>query len=719
MPAIEQTRAAAALVPRRRRRLDGERLVAAVWDHPGRWLAVCVLITLAAAWQARSVSLDNSLAIWFAEDDPALASYREFQSLFGNDEAIVVAFHDADGILTAEGLALLNRAGEAVAAVDGIAGVESLATLLSRASGGLAPGPPNDGQGLPAHLVSADRTAAVLIARLQADPGVEQRRDAIIGEVRKALDGVGADGRMIGTGVIYEALNRLSQRDTATLFAAASLVMALLLWRALRRLAAVALCLVIVGVATIWVMGALGALGRGLNMVTMVLPTLVTVIGVANCVHVLRHVAHAKAVADRRERVVRALAAMMPPCFFVAMTTAAAFAALAVSPLPVLRDLGLFGAFGMVAVFALTFVLATVALRWPGVAPRPEAGRAIGGLAARASGLAARRHRLVLAATAGGLLAAPAAMSQLTVDTYSVGFLPADHPVRAAYRFVEEKFTAYTPLEFVVRAEPGVPDDRVLGAVRDWQRRGRQLSGVGWSKSPADPMPPTGPSDAGAERRLRADNAWRVSFAIPMRSARSIARDIDRLLAQANMPEGIGVAASGYLPLYVRTMERIVFSQVWGFAVAFAVVMAMMALLFRSARLAAVAVPVNLLPVAVVLGSMGLAGIPLDVATVTIAAIVLGMAVDDSIFMLDGFRRARARGLGEQAAIRAAAREAGASMVLSTLVLALGFLACAFADIKSVVWFGVLLSLAMTSALLADLVVLPALLAATGRRRDA
>jgi hypothetical protein len=204
-----------------------------------------------------------------------------------------------------------------------------------------------------------------------------------------------------------------------------------------------------------------------------------------------------------------------------------------------------------------------------------------------------------------------------------------------------------------------------------------------------------------------------------MRSARSIARDIDQLLAQANMPEGIGVAASGYLPLYVRTMDRIVFSQVWGFAVAFAVVMAMMALLFRSLRLAAVAVPANLLPVAVVLGSMGLAGIPLDVATVTIAAIVLGMAVDDSIFLLDAFRRARSRGLDEHGAIRAAAREAGSSMVLSTLVLALGFLACAFADIKSVVWFGVLLSLAMISALLADLVVLLALLAATGRRRDA
>jgi len=695
----------------------GQRFIASIWDHPLWWLAFCLIITVAAAWQARAVSLDNSLQIWFAEGDPALTAYQEFQDLFGSDEIIVVTFHEASGITDAAGLSLLRNAGAALSDVNGIARVESLTTLFDEQAVAIALEPGEDGQGVYGRLVSSDRTTAVILAHLETDPDIERRRDSIINEMNAALDRVGGEHRMIGIGVIYSALNKLSRDDTGLLFSAACLVMALLLWCAFGRLAAVMLCLLIVGTATVWVMGALGALGRNINMVTMVLPTLVTVIGVANYVHVLRHVMRSQFSSDRRERIIRAVGAMVQPCLFITITTAGAFAALSVSPMPVLRDLGGFAAFGMLAIFVLTFVFTTQALRWPGFEPRMRSGRLLSALSLSLTNFAVTRRKLVLALTAGGLVAAGAAMSHLVVDTYSIGFMPFDHPLREDYRFIEEKFTAYTPLEFVVRAEPNVPRAEVLAAVADWQERGSALPGIGWSNSLVDMMKRTGMVETPQYRALDEQGVLRVSFATRMQSARNIGQDIDRLLAQASMPIGVSVEPNGYLPLYVRMMDRIVSSQIWGFAFAFAAVMGALLFLLRSLRLALIAVPVNLLPIGVVLGFMGLIGIPLDVATVTIAAIVLGIAVDDSIFFLDAFGRARRRGLNEPEAIRSAAEDAGSSMVLTTIVLALGFLVCAFADIKSVAWFGLLLSLAMTTAVISDLTVLPALLAASSKRR--
>ena len=166
-------------------------------------------------------------------------------------------------------------------------------------------------------------------------------------------------------------------------------------------------------------------------------------------------------------------------------------------------------------------------------------------------------------------------------------------------------------------------------------------------------------------------------------------------------------------------MDYIVASQVRSFGLAFVVVFALIAVLFRSARLAALAMPANLLPVLSTLGLMGMLGIRLDVATVTIAAIVLGLVVDDTIQLLYRLRHEESVHADPIVAIRAAVSGVGRPMAITTLVLGLGFSVLGFAAIKSVAWFGLLLAVAMVSALLGDLLVIPALLVLTSRGRAA
>ena len=157
-------------------------------------------------------------------------------------------------------------------------------------------------------------------------------------------------------------------------------------------------------------------------------------------------------------------------------------------------------------------------------------------------------------------------------------------------------------------------------------------------------------------------------------------------------------------------------SQLSSFALAFVTIFAAIALLFRSWRSVAIAVPANVLPVLATLGAMGWLGIRLDIATVTIAAVVLGLVVDDTVHLLfrlqhESIREARIRRI-----LRATVRTTGAAILMTTLVLVLGFSVLGLAQIKSVIWFGLLTGLALTTALLADLILIPALLTLSSRR---
>jgi predicted RND superfamily exporter protein len=160
-------------------------------------------------------------------------------------------------------------------------------------------------------------------------------------------------------------------------------------------------------------------------------------------------------------------------------------------------------------------------------------------------------------------------------------------------------------------------------------------------------------------------------------------------------------------------MDYIVQSQVISFGMAFIVVFLLIGLLFRSMKMAALSVLPNVLPVFVTLGVMGVAGINLDVATVTITAILIGIVVDDTIHYLHRYRAELKRADGDfDVAARETALGAGRAIGATTLIFTLGFLILAFASVKSIVYFGLLTGLAMVVAMLADLLVMPAILCA-------
>jgi predicted RND superfamily exporter protein len=752
----------------------------AFWLYDRRWnvLVGALLLTIIATLPAMTVHVDTAVQNWFAEGDPALQAYRDFQETYGNDEVVLIGLQRSDGLLTPGGLSLLRTATERVRSIDGVASVASL-TTQSRVQTTLA-GPQlvplvssgrrsaEQAAALRAHiqsdsayarLVSDSGTMAAVYARMERNAMIDGKRGAILDAIQQKLAPLDASVHLAGTGVILNAISEATTLDVFVFIGLSGLVIFLLLFAYFRRTLPVVVTLGIVGATTVWLMGIYGWAGRDINMVTLVMPTLVLVVCTANCVHLLVYAAHQPKACSPRRRTVRTLDAMATPCLLTTLTTAAGFASLTASSMPVIRDLGLFSAVGVMAGLVLTFVGCAAVLPYEAALPcRPEDSR-LQHVTDTVVDWGLRRWGLVLGGTVLLAGAAGLGLSRISVDTNHFDYLYYNHEVRQDSRLIERTLGPYAPLEFVVRSDASENDrpggdgnpqraefgfrPDLLRAVGQWQDRAVATGDVEWHRSSVNALrrlhaalpggTATVPQDQGRLqglvqlgqkefpylRDLQAHpDQVRVTFGLPIQSADGVRQAIDTVKDAAALPGTVTTRATGFLPLYVQMMSLLVDALVSSFGLALLVIVGMIALIFRSLRAAALSLIPNVLPVLLTLGLMGWVGIPLNVATMTIAAVVFGLVVDDTIHLFRHYVDARCEG-GPVAAIRESAHHTGRRMAITTSVLAAGFLVLCFAQIKSVAWVGGLSAVAIVVALAADLLVLPAVLAAICGTEDA
>jgi predicted RND superfamily exporter protein len=511
----------------------------------------------------------------------------------------------------------------------------------------------------------------------------------------------------------------------------------------------VLIALGIVGSATLILMGFYGLFGKSLNQVTTLLPTLLLIIGVAESLHIFTEYFRASAHAstkntDKNKHIAQCVAAVALPCFFTTITTVIGFLSLVTAPVTILKNFGLFGALGFLIEFFLAIALSAIGFSLLKVPQGAQAEPRILNFFLIAMQRLTRRHRISVLAVASVLvLLSLIGLTQLRVDTDSIGLFQLDNPVRRDSQFIEENFGFYTPLEFVIRARK---QDRLktldaLSKIEAWQERVQRdprvsttfaltdalkhLNYVLHQRAPDANKLPSSPEALEAALAYSAQvdpiglkpyvnedfTLTRITVSIKMSSAEGIRSVMQDLLAQAQglFPSDITIEASGYLPLYVNLIEYLTRGQISSFALAFPLIFIPIGFFLRSAKLALLAVIPNLFPILLTLGLMGWLKIPLDIATVTIASIILGIVVDDTVHFLYGYKLARRASSCEEALSRVV-QSTGRAMISTALILSLGFLVLAFASVKSIVYFGLLSSIALIAAVLGDLLVMAALL---------
>ena len=605
-------------------------------------------------------------------------------------------------------------------------------------------------------LVNADGTVAMLWVQMQSE--IDSTRDAIVANVKQIVnvDSMDIDVHYGGVGIVYSALNLATTHDFGLFIILSYLVMIAFLWYAFKSTKMIVAAMSVISVGTVFTLGLYGLCGNHLNMVTVMLPTLVAILGIADAIHfpsafVQIETLHPEF--NKRDVAIAALKKVFMPCLMTTLTTMAGFLALVSSPMLVIQQLGYYAAWGIgiSLISSLLFmILAYLSMHETASLPKDKfidkiLTRILDDL--KLSKLWIKLVCFVVVLV--GLLGIP----KLNIDTYTIGYLPDKDQAVVDHKKIEKIWGNYNVLELMVHPLDNLKADdvRIINATEKFISEVSQLPEVRHGLSLADVYrriervfrsgpPPKGPmqSDTFSQIKLIVDsgvNVWdrkapnfnenivapflnkdssigRITFVAEMLSAKEIDRVLKKIdsIAQKYFSELANVKPSGYVPLYVKIIEYILSSQIKSLFIAIGTIFLLMFIWLKSFRLALIGIIPNIFPIIIMFGLMGHFGIHLDIATATIAAIIMGVSIDDTIHFLYYWAKAEKDGRSYVDCLDFTFHSCGRAAITTSVLLFLGYSVMMFADVKSVVSFGGLTSVSAILAIVGDLLLLPLLL---------
>jgi predicted RND superfamily exporter protein len=719
-----------------------------------------LLVVCAVLWPGvrAGVQVDTSLSAWFLEGDPALVAYHEFQKRFGNDEVVIIGVHDSATLLTPRNFQRLRQLSLALENQPDVAAVLSAGTTTVSAPDGLHTARPllysaatpaavrrylDRRPTLRQQLFSPDYRTARLLVVLRASPNFDDRRGEILGQLRAITAAHVSRGSfwLGGVGVVYAGLNALSQQDFGLFLGLGYALMFLIFWLLYRNMWLLLYTLGIVSLATYVTLGMYGLLGYRLNLMTVLLPVIIILLGLMDALHVVNERNHlVRPGSTGPADTLQALRNLARPCLATMLTTVAGFLALLSSPMAILRVFGVFAALGIGLCLVFTFGLGVLIL--PHAAPSPRTTRTTSTRLVAFYTLVLRHRGLATVASVVLIGLGLWGATRLRADTYTLGYLPANNSVVRDQQALEAAWGPYLPLELLVEPRPGytLASPAVLKAAAAFADSARTLHSAGQvfgfhSLYQAGLETRYGPrggrllGQSGAvhdiEARLQQDypellaqfahqptGTGRFTVSGRMLSARQLTATTDTLLRMASHTLGpvARVRPAGYQPLYARITDYVTTSQTNSLLLSFLLVLGLVWVFVGNFRLALLALIPNVFPVVVLLGVMGWAGIALDTATASIAAIVLSFCTDDTVHFIHAYREQRRRGLGPAAARHATIAHVGPTIVLTSAVLFGGYAVMMLASLQTVFLFGLLTSLSIAAALYGEVIIFPLLL---------
>ncbi|RMG41318.1 MAG: RND family transporter [Planctomycetota bacterium] len=750
---IESRRAA--LGARRHTRRETARGTAAIerkrrMQHLADWLVrhriaiavVTLALTAPLAMLGRRLEFDRSIESLYAEDDPHLRDLQLSRRAFGGDEFVIVAWKpprlfEADGLtLTASAAEDIRSMRDALAEIPGVRATHDLAAALRfpyrRA---------HVKELLRGILLGYDDQTTAVVAWLEperATPSEAVPRSETFRRIRALAAAHDPPAQVAGEAIQVHDMFRYVEEDGMVLFRWSLLALSGVILLLLRRIRWVVLPVAVVLVTVAWTEGLLVLARLKLSMVSSMLNSLVTIIGVATVMHAAVHFRDLQAESGLTppEAARRTLAELAAPVFWTCATTAVGFLSLLCSEITPVRSFGTMMGLASFLVFFVAMTILPSGLSWPsGHLTHPAGLEArIGGWLSRTAAGSLRRPARVLLAASTIVIAALCGLPRLHVETdFSRNFRENSEIVRAL-NFVEDRLGGAGSWE-VNFAAPRVLDENYLERVRQTTAAFRsELGGRGPGRiskvvsltDGLDLVPRIPFVLNSLPKRLAALDALQAGFVrslydadsgrmrIVLRSReRQPAELKNRLIAQAQALAATrhqDVRVTGLFVLLAFLIESLLRDQLLSFVIAVVGVGLTMSVALRSMRLGLVSLAPNLLPIGAVVGVMGWADIPVNIATAMIASVSMGLTIDSTIHYLWHFRRLILAGYRFDRAVAATHATVGRALLFANLALVVGFSVLTASHFVPLIYFGLLVSAAILGGLLSNLFLLPVLL---------
>ena len=621
-------------------------------------------------------------------------------------------------------------------------------------------------RGLPFYdglLYNPENDATLMMVVFNHDMLNSAERGRIVEDIIEASDRwsqrTGIQTRLSGLPFIRISLSNKVKGELGYFVGAAIAVTALLLFLFFRNLAVVGVCLTVVVVGVVWCLGTMSLMDYKLTLLMSLIPPLMIVIGVPNCIYLVnKYQAEFKRHGNKMLALQRMVTKVGNATLLTNATTALGFATFIFTHSPVLVEFGVVSSINIMVAFGISIVLIPALFAW---LPEPNerhlthldrvwVERVVGTFVHIVQNARPRVYvaALLVAAFSGW------GLTQMVTTGNIVDDLPDEDRVLVDLEWLESKFRGVMPFEVLIDGQrPGQilsPSnlkriEKFQNLLRTYPEFSRSLSAVDAVKFGVQAF------YGGDPDRYRLPSRQERSFIGPyFRGAESAASDIDDANAvtnnfvestktvtrvSANMadigtlemealmanlqpridsifpPERFNLTITGTSIVFLEGTNYLVKNLAISMTLAILVIALVMATLFRSARMVGIALIPNLLPLLFTAGVMGWTGIPIKPSTILVFSVAFGISVDDTIHFLAKYRQElQSNGWNIRAAVLAAVKETGVSMMYTSIVLFFGFMMFALSEFDGTRSLGLLVSVTLLVAMFTNLMLLPSLL---------
>jgi predicted RND superfamily exporter protein len=603
-------------------------------------------------------------------------------------------------------------------------------------------------------LVSEDSRAALIAAQLAVPPSSSTLPDlrhaiAVVNQTLAAHPPPpGMAVRVTGAPTLEVEASDALVSDQLVFTPIAILLIVVALWLAFRCMHGVVLPMVAISIAAIWTAGIYPWFGRPIDMVASTIPATLLVYGAVDPIFVLRrYLDKLRAGLAKEDAIIATYRELTMPCLLSSLTTAVGFAAFATLELPIIVNFGAIMAIGVMLAFATTMVVLPVLLA---ILPVPSQRAISTRLATRIDRMLAALwrwlsgHRRAVLIVAVALIAGGAlfASTRQTVSVYYTRILPPGSTEKDI-RFLEREFVGVIrsavfmegpkdimkqpktlrAIEKIGETAASFPIVTAVVSVSDMVREMNRAFMEGDPKELRIPdslnlsaqyLQMLDPED---RQRLVSEDEARSHIMIFSRDQGTAAwRPMrDKVMAVAKQelePLNISVHMTEQSPAGFDALDRLVYDVLWGFVVAFGLVLVLIAVIMRSPRIAVLSAIPNLVPVVACFVLLAVFGITLRVGTVLFLSVSVGGLFNTTIQLVARLRQRIAEDptLTPDAAIDDAMRDVGPPALFTAVILALGFAIFGLSRFPDLRVFGLLASTTLVVAFVSDMMLSTTLL---------
>ncbi|MDY6933286.1 MAG: MMPL family transporter [Spirochaetota bacterium] len=749
-------------------------------DHRKFVIIVCGIIGVMGIVLSLRIKIDNSMDVYFRQNDPTYVDYQNFIEEYGNDQFIYIVYRVKQGIFDLDALhktKMLVKDLEKVPFVEKVNAVTNIEIIEGNKNGainvyGLMDDfPSNQSEAHPLMqklldkplyvngYISDDASYAAILCEVKDKPKDDQNYQM---KIFSGLKNVLSKQEYkefefwpVGEPIVASEWNVIREKDTLVLSVLVFVAIAILLILFFRQAKGVIGPLAVVSFSTVLVFGFMGINSFSFTGVSVVISPLLLSIGVATTVHFInKYQFHLRSGLSNRTSIIEAVRMVAIPCFFTSITTAIGFGSMIISPIPAISEYGSYLVFGLLVIFFLSVTILLVILSFSGEKTemkyinynvKTKSNGFIDSLLKRIGYLNRSYSRLILIIASIIGVISIYGITRLQINASMLEQLGDSLQVTHDYEFVDKTMAGTGSFEIVLDSNKldGVKTQKFVQILESIQKFAltqdylvrktssvvdiiKEVNSSLHNNDKAFYRIPSSDDEVSQyillyeisggeelEKLVSADLAA-ARLTIYVKSTDSIIakRFYDEIVnyIESVKPDDYSYRITGFSYLMVEMMDYVGRSQRQSLLLALIIISALMILIFRSVKMGLISMIPNIFPTFFILGFMGASGIILDHARSMLAPIAIGLAVDDTIHLIYRYQLEFKRLGRYEKALDAALSSVGRAILITTIILVLGFFIMMVSEMNNISYFGMLSGICIFIALLSDYFIAPSLI---------